>query len=100
MRDFEKRYTARHFPCLFELVKKGRVANPAQILDPVARRFSLLFDDLDAIDQMDFDPDNLPEDTVDLVAPPDPWLERLPSGQRVRPIPDIKLYLPKNETGS
>lgn len=93
MRAFEKRYTSQHLPCLFELVKKGRVKNPPQILDPLARRYSLLFDDIDAIDQMEFDPDNLPEETIDLVAPADPWLERLPSGQRAKPVPDIREFL-------
>ncbi|WOO40827.1 hypothetical protein [Rubellicoccus peritrichatus] len=96
MRAFEKRYTSMHLPCLFELVKKGRVANPAQVLDPLARRYSLLFDDIDAVDQMDFDPNNLPEETIDLVAPADPWLERLPSGQRAKPVPDIREYLAKD----
>lgn len=91
MRDFQKRYRDQHLPCLFENVKKGRVSNPALVLDPTPRRASLIFDDIDAVDQIVFDPDNLPDAPIDLVAPPDPWLERLPSGQRARPVPKLPL---------
>lgn len=91
--DFVKKYEALHYPCLLEYVKKGRVGNPVRVLDPLARRMALLFDDIDAVDQMDIDPDNLPEEPIDLVAPSDPWLERNDGGQRVKRLPDIRKYL-------
>lgn len=91
--DFMKRYTDQFFPCILEYVKKGRVANPARVLDPVARRSALLFDDIDAVDQLDIDPDNLPEEPIDLVAPTDVWLERNDGGQRIQRLPDIRKYL-------
>ncbi len=93
IRDFEEHYRKACFPCLFELVKKGRVANPAVILDPEPRRLSLIFDDIESVDQMVFDEDDLPEDTVDLVTPPDPFFERLAGGTRAKPVPDIQPYL-------
>src|SRR3954469_13362075 len=37
---FEKQF----YPCLFELVKGGRVKNPPLVLDPLARRMSHVFD--------------------------------------------------------
>lgn len=95
LRAFQERYTKQQLPCLFQTLKKGRARNPALILDPVPRRMSLIFDDIDAIDQLDIDPDNLPEETIDLVAPADPWLERLPSGHHAKPLPDIREKLPQ-----
>lgn len=89
LREFEKRYRDQHYPCLFENVKKGRVKNPGLVLDPVARRASLIFDDIDAIDQLEIDEDNLPDEPIDLVAPEDPWLKRLQSGQRAKPVPKL-----------
>lgn len=35
------------YPCLFELVRKGRVQNPARLLYPEARRLSHYFDELE-----------------------------------------------------
>ncbi len=91
--DFVKKYEAKHYPCLFEYIKKGRVGNPARVLDPVARRMALLFDDIEAAYQLDIDPDNLPDEPIDLVAPEDPWLERNDGGRRMQTLPDIKKYL-------
>ena len=45
MSDFQARYAAQFLPCLFELVKAGRVENPALILEPQARRMSHVFDE-------------------------------------------------------
>ncbi|WP_269539382.1 hypothetical protein [Cerasicoccus fimbriatus] len=92
--DFKKPYEHDHYPCLFELVKKGRVKNPALILEPQPRRLSLAFDDdLDAIDLLEIDEDDLPEETIDLTRPTDPWLVRLPSGQWEKHLPDIAKFL-------
>jgi len=92
--EFREPYDRNRFPCLFEFVKKGRVANPALILEPQPRRLSLAFDDeLEAVDLMEFDEDNLPEETVDLVRPIDPWLKHLSSGQWENALPDINECL-------
>lgn len=92
--DFKKPYESDHYPCLFELVKKGHVKNPALILEPQPRRLSLAFDDdLDAIDLLEIDEDDLPEETIDLTRPTDPWLVRLPSGQWEKHLPDITKFL-------
>jgi len=82
-------------PCLFELVhKRGRVENPARILVPEARRLSMIFDDTDGLDEMEFDGDNLPEEPFDIKPGTDPWFERAPNGERRRLIPDIREFLP------
>ncbi|WP_309397095.1 hypothetical protein [Cerasicoccus maritimus] len=92
--DFKKPYEQDHYPCLFELVKKGRVKNPALILEPQPRRLSLAFDDdIDAIDLLDIDEDDLPEEPIDLTRPTDPWLVRLPSGHWEKHLPDIATFL-------
>jgi len=94
--EFRHQFEQEAYPCLFELVKKGRVKNPALILEPQSRRLSLAFDtDIDAIDMLDIDEDNLPEEPLDLTRPTDPWLKRLPSGHLERSLPDITKFLPK-----
>jgi hypothetical protein len=40
--DFRAHFDGQFYPCLFELVKGGRVKNPALVLDPLARRMSHL----------------------------------------------------------
>lgn len=94
--DFKDYYEHEHYPCLFEMVKKGRVRNPALILEPQPRRMSLAFDmDIDAIDLLDIDEDNLPDEPIDLMRPTDPWLVRLPSGHWEKRLPDIADFLPE-----
>ncbi len=87
IKSFEKRYTKHRFPCHFSLVKKGRVNNPPEILYPEARRVSLYFDAFIPIEEDEFE-DDLPEDQK-----PDKYIERLQSGQRACPIPDIRKFL-------
>ena len=89
IREFSKYYQDQHFPCLFKNVKKSKVANPPEILHPEPRRVSQLFDDVDAIDALEIDEDDLPEETFELKPPTDPYLERYDSGQRKKKIPDI-----------
>jgi len=88
VKHFEQRYTKERFPCRFILVKKGRVDNPAEVLDPVARRLSLYFDELIPIEEDEFEDEEQPEDTR-----PDKYIERLESGHRACPIPDIGKLL-------
>ena len=42
--EFRLFYKEQCYPCLMEIVKGGRVKNPLIVLDPQARRMSLLFD--------------------------------------------------------
>ena len=44
MSEFQTRFKEACFPCLFEIVKTGRVKNPLVVLDPQARRMSHIFD--------------------------------------------------------
>lgn len=93
--QFEEPYKKACYPCLFELVKKGGVANPALILDPTPRRLSLAFDtDLDAIDFLEIDEDDLPEEPITLERPLDPYFLRgSESGPREKHLPDINDFL-------
>lgn len=91
--DFVKKFESLHYPCMFEYLKKGKVVNPQRVLDPVARRMALMFDDIDAVDQLDIDPDNLPDEPIDLIAPEDEWLLRNDGGQRMKRLPDIGPFL-------
>lgn len=89
LRHYVDGFQKARYPCLFEFVKQGRVNNPAVILEPQARRLSLIFDDIDAIDLLEIDENDLPEAPIDLDRPADPYFERLPTGQRARRLPDI-----------
>ena len=88
LRDFEAKYKKACNPARFLLLKRGRVANPPDVLDPQARRLSLYFDELIPIDEDEFDDMNKPEDTK-----PDIYIHRLENNQRAKPIPDIKRLL-------
>lgn len=87
--EFIERFQKEHYPCLFELVKKNRLKNPALLLHPEPRRISTLFDEFlwEEDDEEDLDEEGGP--------PVDPYLERLPSGRRVKEIPDIAQFLGK-----
>lgn len=95
IRDFMERYKkGKCYPCLFEHVKKGRVTNPAEVLDTVPRRISMIFEpEGDPLDDLDFDEDDLPDEPFDLTGKADPYLERLPSGQRAKVLPNIAKFL-------
>lgn len=71
IKEFKERYASMRLPFLLESVRKNRIANPAKILDPTSRRISHAFD---------------PEIDVDSDLP-DPYLQRLSTGQRAKPIP-------------
>lgn len=88
LKNFETDYKKACLPARILLVKKGRVANPAEVLDPEARRNSLYFDELIPLEEDEFDDEHKPEDTK-----PDPYIERLESGQRAKPIPGIDAFL-------
>lgn len=93
---FEEPYKKECYPCLFELIKKGGISNPALVLDPSPRRLSLTFDtDLDAIDFLDIDEEtDLSDEPITLERPLDPYFERRsPDGPRVKRLPDINEFL-------
>ena len=79
VKNFKEHYEKQCYPCLFEYVKKGKVANPALILSPEPRRLSLAFDNITDAD--------LEEDAVD------PYFERLGNGSRKKPLPNIKEFI-------
>ncbi len=90
---FKTRLRQDSLPCYVELVKKGRVANPALVLCPEPRRISLVFDDEEHL-YPDGD-DASDEEAVTRMV--DPYFERLLSGRRVKELPDIKKLLELGE---
>ncbi|HBM86857.1 MAG TPA: hypothetical protein DD423_08845 [Opitutae bacterium] len=88
IKDFEDGYHKQFSTARFLLIKKGRVANPLEVLNPEARRISLYFDELIPIEDDEFEDDEQPEDTK-----PDKYIERLESGLRAYPVPDIQKVL-------
>jgi hypothetical protein len=122
MSDFQLRFKELCYPCLFEMVKAGRVKNPLVILDPQARRMSHIFDidewtgiDLEGVefgtegeDEPEEDaetpakadagkkkghPNQSPDDDDDWMPESEPYFETLPNGRRAKEIPDISKYL-------
>ena len=91
VQEFRRKFTEECHPGLFAFVKNGRVDNALLILFPEPRRLSLVFDELDPMD--DLDEDDLPEDLTTLENKPDPYFERSPSGQRRKPVPDVTRFL-------
>ena len=92
--DFSARFRKQHFPCLIELVKADEVDNPALVLEPEARRMSMLFDGQEAWPEPDEDEDLDEMSDADLIGAVDPYIERLATGRRAREIPDITTFLP------
>ena len=80
IKDFVSNKKKQFHPTRFELVKKNRVNNPIDVLDSQAYRTSLYFDELIPIEEDEFE-DLLPEDKKI-----DPYIERLQSGKRRKPI--------------
>jgi hypothetical protein len=91
MSDFQGRYTAQFLPCLFEVVKAGRVKNPALILDPQARRMSHVFDAEPNWEVTGADEES--DEEIEAQPEEDPYLQRRAGGRRVKEIPDIAKYL-------
>jgi len=100
--DFQARYQDQFYPCIFELVKAGRVRNPALILEPQALRLSHVFDeetdyiltdsDGEVVDEED--EDEIDEDE-EITATPveDIYFARRAGGRREKEIPDIAKFL-------
>ncbi len=102
--DFRAHFDDQFYPCLFELVKGGRVKNPALVLDPLARRMSHAFDpepdwvftnaEGEEIDE-DEDEDEAGDgdEEVEVTAAVDPYFVRDAAHRREKKIPDIAKYL-------
>lgn len=99
---FLEHFKKQFFPCLFEVVKDGRVANPALILEPQARRVSHFFEAEDEwilTDEdgeiVDGDEEDVEEGEEELQATlaVDPYLARDAAGRRVKRLPDIAKFL-------
>lgn len=104
--DFQARYKGKFYPCIFELVKAGRVKNPALILAAGALRLSQAFDqfdDVNATEEPEYEIGGDPDDEGDEKAAAeeeeeddakeDPYFERLAGGRRAKEIPDIAKFL-------
>lgn len=103
MSDYQARFAKRYLPCLVEVVKKGRVKNPALVLDLQVRRLSHWFDADENEDWKSYvtDPDTIiMEEDEDSAADDDEaegeedeYLARHPGGGRKKVLPDIRDYL-------
>lgn len=98
--DFRAHFDKQFYPCLFEMVKEGRVKNPALVLDPQARRMSHVFDEeQDWIltnregDEIDEDEETDDDEDVEVAPEQDPYFVRDAAGRRVKKIPAIAQYL-------
>ncbi len=92
--ELQRGYADDLGPCLqLVLPRAGGLPRPAEIIEGEPRRMSLVLDDLDAVDEMEFDEDNLPDEPFDLVRPTDPYFERDTTGRRVIHLPDIAAEL-------
>jgi hypothetical protein len=106
IRDFQARFKDQRYPCLIELVRGGRVRNPALILEPCALRISQAFEDepvwvtKDGGSEDDAGEDGGAEDNddVEMVPAEDPYFARRPGGRRVKEIPDIAKLLDAKRT--
>lgn len=91
--DIKLRYEKMCRPHLIEYVNKNyRVNNPIELMIEEARRITMVFDEFDAVDEIELDEENLPEEPFSLERKPDPYLARLISGMRENPIPDVSKY--------
>lgn len=98
--DFLAHFKGQYYPCHFELVKNGRVHNPALILEPQARRMTHAFDDEqdwiftdsegEIIDEQEETKNG--EDEIEAKPEEDPYFERRFGGRRVKEIPDISKF--------
>jgi len=87
-------YTDAFYPCLFiNLLKNGTLHNPAEAVEGEPLRMSHIFDEIDAVDEMEFDEDNLPDEPFDLVRQPDKYFARDDFGRRQIIVPDIAEVL-------
>ena len=100
MSDFVKHFKSQTFPCHFIQVKKGDIPNPALALDPTPRRISQYFDYIESLLDIEIETDDEEdddEDEGDMDPPLDSYFVRNTAGRRDKELPDIRLYLPKQD---
>ena len=91
--ELKLRWEKIRHPHLVEYVDKNfKTENPIELMIDEARRISMIFDVFDAVDELDIDAENLPEEPFSLERKPDPYLARLPNGLRQKPIPNVCEY--------
>lgn len=97
---FLAHFQDQFYPCLFEMVKGGRVKNPPLLLNAQARRLSHFLDDeqdwiVTGMDGEVIADDEEAEDEEEVLAAPeeDPYLAKDAAGRRAKRIPDIARYL-------
>ncbi len=84
----KKRYDDKYMPLVFQFaLKDGKVESPVELLVDEARRISQIFDDYDALDDLELDEDTLPTEPFDITKKADIYLERDDFGQRKIAIP-------------
>lgn len=96
--DLQARYRDQFMPALFEMVRQGRVKNPALVLEPQPRRLSHYFDEdedwlIDGLaeeDDADIEEGNT---EVEVTKVEDPFFQRRIGGRREKEIPDVAEYL-------
>lgn len=98
--EFRAHFDGQFYPCLFELVKGGRVKNPALVLDPLARRMSHAFDaEQDWVftdakgEEIDEEEESEGEEDIEATPEVDPYFVRDAAQRRAKKIPDIAKYL-------
>ena len=101
MSDFMEHFTKQYYPCVFEMLKDGRVKNPALVLEPQARRMSHVFDEEqdwiftnaegEEIDEQEETEDG--EEEVEATPEVDPYFVRDAAGRRSKKLPDIAKFL-------
>ncbi len=108
VQNFRQHFKKHCYPCEFQLIKKGKIENPANALFPQPRRLSLIFDELedscttpnlfeDLPGNWQFDDEEDEEAEADSTFEPenrpDPYLENISNGHRAKQIPDIAEFL-------
>ena len=97
--DFLRHYHDLCSPSLFIQLKKGGLPNPALVIDPLPRRFSQYFEEEETLSGIEIETDDeegvLEGEEDDDTPKPEVYFERLRSGHRAKPLPDLKDYLPK-----
>lgn len=91
MKAFLDHYEEECYPCLFEYVKKGRVANPSLVLDIVPRRITRIFDEPEVFE--DDEEEEIEEEEVAGDPTHDVFLKRISGGRRARVLPKIGEHL-------
>ena len=95
---FLEPYEADFYPCLVvNLLKHGTLTNPAMLIEGEPLRRTHIFDDIDAVDEMEFDEDNLPDEPFDLVRQPDKYFARDELGRRILNVPEIGEVLRREQ---